>query len=73
MQFTMKHPLVPTIRYMDKIGELCSKNGVFFVADAVSILGGDELPVDKWNIDICVTASQKALAASTWDITYFNQ
>jgi aspartate aminotransferase-like enzyme len=52
-----------TIRYMDKIGELCSKNGVFFVSDAVSILGGDELPVDKWNIDICVTASQKALAA----------
>ena len=52
-----------TIRYMDKLGKLCSKNGSFFVADAVSILGGDELPVDKWNIDICVTASQKALAA----------
>ena len=48
---------------MDKIGELCSRNGAFFIADAVSILGGDELPVDKWNIDICVTASQKALAA----------
>src|SRR5918994_1578140 len=47
-----------TIRYMDKLGKLCSKNGTFFVADAVSILGGDELPVDKWNIDICVTASQ---------------
>lgn len=52
-----------TIRYMDKIGQLCSNHGAFFVADAVSILGGDELPVDKWNIDICVTASQKALAA----------
>jgi aspartate aminotransferase-like enzyme len=52
-----------TLRYMDKIGELCSRNGAFFIADAVSILGGDELPVDKWNIDICVTASQKALAA----------
>jgi aspartate aminotransferase-like enzyme len=52
-----------TLRYMDKIGELCTRNGTFFVADAVSILGGDELPVDKWNIDICVTASQKALAA----------
>src|SRR5918912_1968333 len=51
-----------TLRYMDKIGELCSRNGAFFIADAVSILGGDELPVDKWNIDICVTASQKALA-----------
>ncbi|MGA7543104.1 MAG: alanine--glyoxylate aminotransferase family protein [Nitrososphaeraceae archaeon] len=52
-----------TIRYMDKIGQLCSSHGAFFVADAVSILGGDELPVDKWNIDICVTASQKGLAA----------
>ncbi|HZA06508.1 MAG TPA: alanine--glyoxylate aminotransferase family protein [Nitrososphaeraceae archaeon] len=52
-----------TLRYMDRIGELCSRNGAFFIADAVSILGGDELPVDKWNIDICVTASQKALAA----------
>src|ERR671938_1922720 len=52
-----------TLRYMDKIGELCTRNGAFFIADAVSILGGDELPVDKWNIDICVTASQKALAA----------
>jgi aspartate aminotransferase-like enzyme len=52
-----------TIRYMDKLGQLASKKGSFFVADSVSILGGDELPVDKWNIDICVTASQKALAA----------
>ena len=52
-----------TLRYLKKIGDLCSKKGAFFIADAVSILGGDELPVDKWNIDICVTASQKALAA----------
>src|ERR671930_767147 len=52
-----------TLRYMDKIGQLCSRMGAFFIVDAVSILGGDELPVDKWNIDICVTASQKALAA----------
>ncbi|WP_148687170.1 pyridoxal-phosphate-dependent aminotransferase family protein [Candidatus Nitrosocosmicus hydrocola] len=52
-----------TIRYMDKLGDLCSKNNSFFIADSVSILGGDELPVDKWNIDLCVTASQKAIAA----------
>lgn len=52
-----------TIRYMDKLGDLASRKGAFFVADSVSILGGDELPVDKWNIDICFTASQKALAA----------
>ncbi|HSF00571.1 MAG TPA: aminotransferase class V-fold PLP-dependent enzyme, partial [Nitrososphaeraceae archaeon] len=48
-----------TIRYMDKLGNLCGKYGSFYIADAVSILGGDELPVDKWNIDICITASQK--------------
>jgi aspartate aminotransferase-like enzyme len=52
-----------TLRYMDKLSQLCSDSGAFFIADAVSILGGDELPVDKWNVDICVTASQKALAA----------
>jgi aspartate aminotransferase-like enzyme len=52
-----------TLRYMDKLSQLCSERGAFFIADAVSILGGDELPVDKWNVDICVTASQKALAA----------
>jgi len=52
-----------TIRYMDKLGDLSGKYGSFYIADAVSILGGDELPVDKWNIDICITASQKALAA----------
>ncbi|HVX02779.1 MAG TPA: alanine--glyoxylate aminotransferase family protein [Nitrososphaera sp.] len=52
-----------TIRYMDKLGQLASRKSAFFIADSVSILGGDELPVDKWNIDVCVTASQKALAA----------
>ena len=52
-----------TIRYMDKLGDLCSRNDCFFIADSVSILGGDELPVDKWNIDLCLTASQKAIAA----------
>ncbi len=52
-----------TIKYMDKLGQLASRKGAYFIADSVSILGGDELPVDKWNIDICITASQKALAA----------
>jgi aspartate aminotransferase-like enzyme len=52
-----------TIRYMDKLGQLASRKGAYFIADAVSILGGDELPVDKWNVDVCVTASQKALAS----------
>ena len=52
-----------TLRYMSELGKICEANDTFFVADAVSILGGDDLPVDKWKVDICVTASQKALAA----------
>lgn len=51
------------ITWLDKASNLASKHGAFFVVDAVSNLGGDELPVDKWNVDICVTASQKCVAA----------
>jgi aspartate aminotransferase-like enzyme len=52
-----------TLRNLSKLGDLCNAHGAFFVVDAVSILGGDELPVDKWNVDVCFTATQKALAA----------
>ncbi len=51
------------IRYLDKISDLTSRNECYFIVDSVSLLGGDNLPVDKWNIDICVTGSQKAIAA----------
>ena len=52
-----------TLRNLSKLGDLCKAHGAFFVVDAVSILGGDELPVDKWSVDVCFTATQKALAA----------
>jgi len=51
------------VNYLDKISDLTSRNDSFYVVDSVSILGGIELPVDKWNIDICMTGSQKAFAA----------
>src|SRR4030043_2313086 len=37
--------------------------GRVIVVDAVSSLGGIELPVDEWGIDVCVTASGKCLEA----------
>jgi alanine-glyoxylate transaminase/serine-glyoxylate transaminase/serine-pyruvate transaminase len=37
--------------------------GRVMVVDAVSSLGGVELPVDEWGIDVCVTASNKCLEA----------
>jgi aspartate aminotransferase-like enzyme len=51
-----------TVRTLQEIGEIAKEYNLLFIVDAVSILGGDELPVDKWNVDICVTASQKCIA-----------
>ena len=51
------------VKYLDKISSLTSRNDAFYVVDSVSLLGGAELPVDKWKIDVCVTGAQKALAA----------
>ncbi len=51
------------VKYLDKISELTSRNDSYYVVDSISLLGGVELPVDKWNIDVCMTGSQKALAA----------
>jgi len=51
------------VNYLDKISDLTSRNNAFYIADSVSLLGGVDLPVDKWNIDVCMTGAQKALAA----------
>lgn len=51
-----------TVRDLPKIGEISKKRGLLLVVDAVSILGGDYLPVDEWGVDICVTGSQKCLS-----------
>ena len=51
------------VNYLDKVSDLTSRNDTFYVVDSVSLLGAVELPVDKWNIDVCLTGAQKALAA----------
>ena len=51
------------VNYLNKVSDLTSRNDAFYVVDSVSLLGGVALPVDKWNIDVCMTGAQKALAA----------
>ncbi len=51
------------VNYLDKVSDLTSRNDAFYVVDSVSLLGGVELPVDKWNVDVCMTGAQMALAA----------
>jgi len=51
-----------TFRDLPKLGKIAEKNNLLLIVDAISILGGDELPTDKWGVDICITCTQKCLA-----------
>ncbi|MEM2419835.1 MAG: alanine--glyoxylate aminotransferase family protein [Candidatus Bathyarchaeia archaeon] len=47
-----------------EIGEVVRKNSnAFYMVDAVCSLGGMEVRVDDWHIDVCVSGSQKCLGA----------
>ncbi len=37
--------------------------GVISIIDAISSLGGTELPIDDWGVDLCASVSNKGLAA----------
>jgi aspartate aminotransferase-like enzyme len=51
------------VNYLDRISDLTSRNDAMYIVDSVSLLGGVQLPVDKWKIDVCMTGAQKAIAA----------
>jgi len=51
------------IPYVQEVSKLAAEHGAFVVIDAISSLGGYAIPVDKWGVDICVTGSQKCIAA----------
>jgi len=51
------------INYLDRVKDLTSRNDSYYVVDGVSIVGGEELKVDKWGVDIAMTGAQKAFAA----------
>jgi len=44
-----------------ELAEVTRQADRVLVVDAVSSLGGVELPVDAWDIDVCVTAANKCL------------
>lgn len=47
---------------LDLLSEFCKKNNLFFVVDAISSFIADDINIEKNNIDIMITGSQKALA-----------
>lgn len=48
---------------IDDVGTVVKDFDALYVVDTVSSLGGDDVFVDGYDIDICVTGSQKCLAA----------
>ena len=51
-----------TLRDLPEIGKLTKKHGILLIVDAISVLLGDKLPVDEWNVDVCIAGSQKCFA-----------
>jgi aspartate aminotransferase-like enzyme len=49
--------------YVEEAAKAARDKGAFSVVDAISSLGGYAIPVDAWGIDLCVTGSQKCIAA----------
>jgi len=45
-----------------EIGRFCREQGSLFLVDAVTSLGGLPLEVDRWNIDVCYSGTQKCLS-----------
>lgn len=51
-----------TVWDLEKILKVAKEKSAITLVDSVSILGGVDIPTDKWQIDVHVTASQKCLA-----------
>ena len=46
-----------------EIARLAHAHGALFLLDAISSLGGADLPTDAWDVDLCVSCNHKAIAA----------
>ncbi|MGP8125355.1 MAG: pyridoxal-phosphate-dependent aminotransferase family protein [Nitrososphaerales archaeon] len=51
------------VPYLREVSKAARDRGAFAVIDAISSLGGYAIPVDEWGVDVCITGSQKCVAA----------
>ncbi|MDA1348455.1 MAG: alanine--glyoxylate aminotransferase family protein [Chloroflexi bacterium] len=47
---------------VDDLAKLVKEHDALFMLDAVTSLGGNEVAVDRWDVDYCYSATQKCLA-----------
>lgn len=50
-----------TANPIEQIGEITKENGALFAVDAAPTIGGTDVRVDDWGIDVCVSSSFKGL------------
>jgi len=50
------------LRNLSEISHICKEKGVRVIVDSVSGLCGEYLDMEKWNVDVCISASQKCVA-----------
>jgi aspartate aminotransferase-like enzyme len=46
-----------------EVGDIAKDFDTLYIVDTVCSMGGMEVQVDNWHIDVCLTGSQKAIAA----------
>jgi alanine-glyoxylate transaminase/serine-glyoxylate transaminase/serine-pyruvate transaminase len=46
---------------IENLGKIARSRDILFIVDAVCSLGGMDIQLDAWGIDVCFTGSQKAL------------
>lgn len=46
---------------LEQIAKIAHENGALVVADCITSVGGMDVPVDKWGIDVAIVGSQKCL------------
>jgi aspartate aminotransferase-like enzyme len=45
----------------EEIAKLCLKHNVLSICDAITAVGAFDLPMDKWQLDVVISGSQKAM------------
>lgn len=64
---TLVHCETPTgvTNPIDEICPLLKEKGILSIVDAVSSYGGEEILMDKWNIDVLLAGTQKCLSVTS--------
>ena len=59
VSITHNETSVGLINPLEQLAEVVKRHGKLLFVDAVSSMGGTEIEVDKWGLDVCFSSSQK--------------